>query len=228
MRLLGFPPGVAALLICFNRFHNYIAGELATINEGGRFTLMNPRAMNDELKAKYKTPEAKRDNDLFQTARLITCGLYVNIILVDYVRTILNLNQSQSEWLLDPRANPEMKFGPSGIPEGVGNQVSVEFNLVYRWHSAISARDEQWSIDFFKQRFPDKDVEKLTVDEIKTDFVKFLLAAEKIPPAERTFEGLKRNKDGSFKDEDLVKILTDSTEDVACTLNIIVLSMRIY
>lgn len=28
-RLLGFPPGVGALLIMFNRYHNYIVGRLA-------------------------------------------------------------------------------------------------------------------------------------------------------------------------------------------------------
>lgn len=62
VRLLGFPPGVAALLISFNRFHNSTAKQLAIINEGGRFSYMNePPADADKL---------KRDNDLFQTARL--------------------------------------------------------------------------------------------------------------------------------------------------------------
>ena len=42
----------------------------------------------------------KYDNDLFQTGRLITCGLYINIILVDYVRTIINLNRTDSRWNL--------------------------------------------------------------------------------------------------------------------------------
>lgn len=70
IRLLGFPPGVATLLVCFNRFHNYIAGELATINEAGRFTLIPENLFSPDLRRKYGTPEAKRDNDLFQTARL--------------------------------------------------------------------------------------------------------------------------------------------------------------
>jgi len=67
-RLLGFPPGVAALLIAFNRFHNFVAGQLAEINEGGRFALK--ARLTDEEVRKYKTAEGKRDNDLFQTARL--------------------------------------------------------------------------------------------------------------------------------------------------------------
>ena len=37
VRLLSFPPGVGALLIMFNRFHNYAVEQLALINEGNRF-----------------------------------------------------------------------------------------------------------------------------------------------------------------------------------------------
>lgn len=62
-RILGFPPGVAALLICFNRFHNYVAVQLKEINEGGRFS-PNPILKTDEERAH------KIDHDLFQTARL--------------------------------------------------------------------------------------------------------------------------------------------------------------
>jgi linoleate 8R-lipoxygenase / 9,12-octadecadienoate 8-hydroperoxide 8R-isomerase len=54
-RLELFPPGVAALMVCFNRFHNYIVQQLALVNEGGRFT---------------STAGTNVDNDLFHTARL--------------------------------------------------------------------------------------------------------------------------------------------------------------
>lgn len=64
-RLLAFPPGVATLLVCFNRFHNYVAQQLAVINEGDRFTIAEEAKENPEDKRFQK-----RDNDLFQTARL--------------------------------------------------------------------------------------------------------------------------------------------------------------
>ena len=35
-------------------------------------------------------------------------------------------------------------FDSEGIPRGVGNQVSAEFNMMYHWHAAISNQDEQW------------------------------------------------------------------------------------
>ena len=61
-RILGFPPGVSALLVTFNRFHNYVAGELKRINEGGRFS-PNPRLSKEDA-------ERKIDKDLFNVARL--------------------------------------------------------------------------------------------------------------------------------------------------------------
>lgn len=61
-RILGFPPGVSALLVMFNRFHNYAVGELKRINEKGTFS-PNPRLSKEDA-------EKKIDNDLFNTARL--------------------------------------------------------------------------------------------------------------------------------------------------------------
>jgi hypothetical protein len=85
-RILGFPPGVGVLLVCFNRYHNYIVDEMAQINEHGRFSQpnldaikVNVRAVNpkwtdaqisQEAQKKYDTYVTKRDENLFQTARL--------------------------------------------------------------------------------------------------------------------------------------------------------------
>lgn len=83
----------------------------------------------------------------------ITCGLYVNIVLGDYVRTILNLNDNSidSDWNLDPREAFTSIFDPEGTPKGIGNQVSAEFNFIYRWHCAISNRDEVWMSQFMTE-----------------------------------------------------------------------------
>jgi linoleate 8R-lipoxygenase/9,12-octadecadienoate 8-hydroperoxide 8R-isomerase len=53
-RLELYPPGVTALLVCFNRFHNYVAAQLLEINEAGKFNNDSPTL----------------DEDLFQTSRL--------------------------------------------------------------------------------------------------------------------------------------------------------------
>ncbi|KAI9776651.1 MAG: hypothetical protein M1839_009457 [Geoglossum umbratile] len=201
-RILGFPPGVSALLVTFNRFHNYVVDNLAAINEGGRFS---------------GPDKSKRDNDLFQTGRLITCGLYVNIILVDYLRAILNLGRTTSTWSLDPRVNNNNIFDAQGTPKGIGNQVSVEFNLIYRWHSCISKRDEKWTEDFFKTNFPNVDPQKASPRELGAALMAWDATIDQ-DPGKRVFGGLKRtgaDGAGPFKDEELVKIIYEGIEDTA-------------
>lgn len=208
-RVYALPAGVSVLLLCFNRFHNYVASQLKIINEGNRFS-RDPQ----------QSPEAaqkKVDEDLFQTARLITCGLYVNIILHDYVRTILNLHATDSSWTLDPRTDCESIFDEHGVPSGIGNQVSVEFNLVYRWHSTISERDATWVEDLYHDIFGTNDITPYLRD--RAQFYKKVgpwfaeIKAKK--PEEREHRDFRRRKDGRFNDEDLVNILAESTRDVA-------------
>ncbi|KAH8646471.1 fatty acid oxygenase [Tricladium varicosporioides] len=194
-RIVGQPPGVGALLICFNRFHNYVVGQLAEINENKRFSL--PTGKESDPAA-----TAQRDNDLFQTGRLVTCGLYVNIILKDYVRVILNLNST-----FDP-------FDTQGIPKGIGNQVSIEFNLIYRWHGTISDKNAKWTEDFFKAIFPGIDPQAMTQQQL-LDGVKAWGHHLDADPGKWEVGGLKRNAGGGFDDADLVRLLTEETEDVA-------------
>ncbi|KAI1417225.1 linoleate diol synthase precursor [Hypoxylon sp. FL1857] len=208
--LLGFPPGVGVFLIMFNRFHNYVVTQLAGINEGGRFTKPASTEDNGNWDA-WK----KYDNDLFQTGRLITCGLYVNIILKDYVRTILNVNRSGSTWDLDPRSREKKNlFNTDPAPQATGNQVSVEFNLVYRWHSALSRRDEKWINEDFRKQLGGADPAKASVDEVMRALARY---RQSIPynPEEREFGDLRRGSDGTYSDDDLVDILTASIEDIA-------------
>jgi len=209
-RLLFFPPGVGCLLIMFNRFHNHVVENLAKINENNRFPKPSPpqEGADEASTKKYEAALKKYDEDLFQTGRLITCGLYVNIILIDYVRTILNLNVTDSNWQLNPRA--EIK----GVDVAVGNQVSAEFNLVYRWHSTLSDRDEKWTVALFNDLFPGRDPKSID----QTEFLKGLEGVYRKTspdPQQRNFAGLTRNADGTLPDDDLVKILTDSIEDCA-------------
>ncbi|KAE8144928.1 heme peroxidase [Aspergillus avenaceus] len=204
-RALGFPPGVGVILIMFNRFHNYVVEQLASINERGRFT--KPEETDTKKYATY-------DNDLFQTGRLVTCGLYVNIVLKDYVRTILNINRTDSVWSLDPRT--EMKDGILGeaANQATGNQVSAEFNVVYRWHSCISERDDKWTQDLYKEMFPQRDARTVSLNEFVRTMGRWEAALSE-QPQDRPFAGLQRNPDGTFDDEALVNIFVESVEDCA-------------
>lgn len=204
-RILGQPPGVSVLLIMFNRFHNFVVEKLALINENDRFH--TPEAGDERAAAKY-------DNDLFQTGRLITCGLYVNCILKDYVRTILNINRIDSTWSLDPRSETGKSLFQGAAGEGGGNQVSVEFNLIYRWHSCISERDERFLEKSFTKLFPGKDPSEVDIQKILKVVAK-RAAAMPEDPQKRSFADMERGADGSFSDDELVGILTESVEDRA-------------
>ncbi|TWU75932.1 hypothetical protein ED733_006304 [Metarhizium rileyi] len=206
-RLIANPPGVCVLLIMFNRFHNYVVTNLASINEGDRFAKPAPHMEGDALAAAWK----KYDEDLFQTARLVTSGLYINITLVDYVRNIINLNRLDTQWTLDPRQEMGVAKGTSkGAESGVGNVVSAEFNLCYRWHSCISEMDDKWIQDFYVQLLGDNYGE-MNLQKLFAAVKRYELTIPE-DPAERTFNGFARGPDGRFNDDELVNAISTAIE----------------
>lgn len=144
----------------------------------------------------------------------------------DYVRTILNLNRTDDNWQLDPRVN--IVDGP---PVGTGNQCAAEFNLVYRWHSAVSHRDDLWTQQLFKEMFPSI----AAADAHKQEHMyKFLGALQQLQakteskePNERHWPALQEERmdrvetgpfAGNFKDDELAELLISSIEDCANTM----------
>lgn len=104
--------------------------------------------------------------------------------------------------------------GNDGATQFIGNQVSAEFNLVYRWHSAISQRDEKWTQGIFHKMFPGKSPGEITED----DFIKGMGDWERVlphDPIDRPLAGLKRTSEGKFKDDELAAIFASSVEDCA-------------
>ncbi|PFH61671.1 hypothetical protein XA68_16681 [Ophiocordyceps unilateralis] len=210
-RLLGQPAGVSVLLVLYSRFHNYVCDMLLQINEEGRFT---PACTTESNASDRAIALAKQDHDLFNTARLIVGGLYVNISIHDYLRAITNTHRSDSDWTLDPRVQGT---AADGTPHAVGNQVSVEFNLLYRFHACISKKDERWINDFFLKLFPGRkpeDLQKISASDLHGALMKLLEEAPK-DPSLRDIGDMKRQADGTFKDEDLVRVLGEAMEDPA-------------
>ncbi|CAO3650158.1 unnamed protein product [Cunninghamella echinulata] len=136
-RLVIQPPGVAAFLILFSRNHNYIAQQLLEKNENGRFSYGPGKAL---------ATEKDLDEELFQTARLVNNACYVNVIIHDYIRTILGTTQD-SDFILDPLATPSYPV--------YGNEVSIEFNVIYRWHAAIGKEDDDWLTAVMARLWPE-------------------------------------------------------------------------
>ncbi|TEB25040.1 heme peroxidase [Coprinellus micaceus] len=187
-RLLHMPPASCALLVLMSRNHN-----TWTSND-------KQKAANDDEKPRNKEMEAQ-DEEIFQRARLVNCGYFMHIILGDYVGAILGLVRDGSSWRLDPLM-PIRNSSHELEPVGEGNVVSVEFNLLYRWHATLSAKDAEWTTEMTC-----KDV---TIDDFKNAAHKHLIPDD--DPKKWTFGGLKRGSNGSFSDDDLANILHNATE----------------
>ena len=115
-------------------------------------------------------------------------------------------------------------FSRVDIPTATGNQTSVEFNLIYRWHSAVSARDEGWANAYFKKVFHDDDINEMSSEYFMKGIRDWGKTIDR-DPGQREFAGLSRGENGKFDDEALVKILQDSTEDIAGEFTIIMYSL---
>ena len=146
----------------------------------------------------------------------VTCGIYINIIMFDYVRAILGLNLTGNLWELDIRATGPHVYSSQGAPTGIGNQVSCEFNLLYRWHSAISDRDDKWTTEFTQKLFPGKDIHKLSLEEYVGGLQGWLAKIDPDPSKRNlNMDTVVRGPDGKFDDATLVKVIQESIEDCA-------------
>ncbi|GAA6058664.1 hypothetical protein JCM10212_004075 [Sporobolomyces blumeae] len=205
-RLFLMPPSTCALMVVFSRNHNWIVDKLMQINQNDRFKPFD--SLDDNAKK-------QQDEDLFQTARLVNCGWFLQVIFGDYIRVILNVNRTDSTWALIPTGEIKSLVG-GDVGRGTGNAVSVEFDLLYRWHTAVGKKDTEW-IEGLMRRYSQTPFDQMTPDDFRKIYVG--LSREMGEDVKKwTFGGLKRQGEdgtGRFLDEDLVRVLTEATEEVA-------------
>ncbi|KAK5080999.1 hypothetical protein LTR05_008316 [Lithohypha guttulata] len=166
----------------------------------------------------YDAAWDKLDDDLFNTARLITCGMYIQVAIHDYLRALMGFHQFNTNFTLDPRSEIDHK----NVSRGIGNQVTVEFNLLYRFHCAISQRDEAYTEEYIKAGFHVKDAKDVSVKQFidATKDKKAYDEAHPVEPKDQTF-GLYDPKHhfardpitGLFNDADMIKELTSAMDD---------------
>ncbi|KAF8879251.1 heme peroxidase [Infundibulicybe gibba] len=201
--LLFLPPAASALLVIFCRNHNYIAENLLKINERGCWK--DPQKIDDPA------VRAKQDEEIFQTARLVNGGHFMSVIMGDYVAGFLGLAKGSS-WKMNAFDPIKDKNGIE-VTRGQGNHCSVEFNVLYRWHTTTSKADEKWTEDFFSKSFNDKPFEELTPKDFIGELLSTLKQLEE--PRKRKIPGLKRGPDDKYSDDDIAKILQNATESPA-------------
>ncbi|CAE6433839.1 unnamed protein product [Rhizoctonia solani] len=208
-RLVFLPPAAGALLVIWNRNHNFIAHNVLKVNEQNRWTDPPPE---DQKK------RDQQEKEIFETARLINCGSFMSVIFGDYVAGFLGLSREGSSWSMQP-FDP-IKGAEGEVGRGQGNHCSVEFNLLYRWHAVTSEADEKWTNDIFSKVFTKKPSEVELPDfyealgRLRSGDVDESLRVDP-DPRKRNFGGIKRGPNGRFSDTDLAKILHDSTESGA-------------
>lgn len=67
----------------------------------------------------------KQEEEIFQTARLVNCGWFANVVFSDYFSAILGLVRQGSSWSLNPFEEIR-KSDHSFVERGQGNACSVE------------------------------------------------------------------------------------------------------
>ncbi|KAF8307548.1 heme peroxidase [Clavulina sp. PMI_390] len=191
-RILSLPRGVTALLVMFNRNHNYLADMLLAINERGHWS--------SDLASLTPAQIQQQDYEIFNTARLINAFTYANVVMGDYLAGILGTVRDGSSWTLD--IGGERREADHTILErGAGNSCSVEFNVLYRLHPAMSAEDAAFTEQLFRSPLlfgPDANFDEITPElfELK---VSGLSLGRPIDPA--TFKSMSEDQRNALKDD---------------------------
>lgn len=197
-RMAMMPRATAALAVLFSRSHNIIAKRIYEVNENHRF---------DDLEGE------PLDEELFGIARLVNCGLFLHIILRDYIPVILNTNDA--EWYVNPLDQIKNIAGVGSLERGIGNSVAAEFSVLYRWHAAVSQMDQKWMDDFFEAQFPGKRPEEVTSREFVEAAASLKDQFVDTDPSEWHLHNWERDGQGKFNDAVLAEVIKSAVSDVA-------------
>lgn len=141
-------------------------------------------------------------------------GYFATVVLRDYVAAILNTPRANSEWSLDLGA--EIRSLGKRVERGTGNVVSIEFAVLYHWHAALSAADDQWMQEILHEYLPElRSVDDMTVDMFKKVMMMHGHTLKDTKPHLWTFGGLERGEDGRFNDIELGELIKDCIDEPA-------------
>jgi hypothetical protein len=157
---------------------------------------------------------------LFKSDVRITCGLYANIILNDFVSTLVGIPDLDTAWLLDPALGETTKSLANDRTPPTGNQVSCEFSLLSQWHMLMSPGDEKWMQGSLSHVFPGGHPATASVEDFQLGISGYL-GALPADPAKRGVGNLVRGSEGTFDNDALLQILSASTEDCAGNLELL-------
>ncbi|KAF8344879.1 heme peroxidase [Amanita rubescens] len=120
-RLEMFPDSVPALLVLWNRYHNYVAKQLFSHNEHDRWeepTKLSPGRCSIQ------------DKEIFNIARSITCIHFMNVIKEDFLKVLIGMPMA------GPSARLDVLYDVRGKEDYKKNYLSsMESQLLYSFSS---------------------------------------------------------------------------------------------
>ncbi|KJA24877.1 hypothetical protein HYPSUDRAFT_38235 [Hypholoma sublateritium FD-334 SS-4] len=184
-RLFFLPRASAVLLILFNRHHNYIARRLQLHGE------------------------ALQDDDIFEMARYINCAHFRKIVQEDILRPLVGLSTVGPGHKSDVLSQlPEVPPISASKPEF---KSFVEAALLYDLSPIMSGND----ISYVESTLHDMvNVKADTISPSEFD-AKVYTATANLNKRRQNHAGLQRGRNGRFADNDLARILYESTETPA-------------
>ncbi|KAF8687851.1 hypothetical protein AX14_003638 [Amanita brunnescens Koide BX004] len=196
-RLDMLPDSVPALLVLWNRYHNYVAKQLLSFNEDDEWK--DP----DEL---TREESFTQDNEIFRKARSITCIHFVNVVREDFLKGLVGMP------MVGPSAQVDILYDVRGLTnDKAGYFSSVESHLLYSVSSQLSAIDGS-SLGFqFSSFAPSSFASEVHARLKKKNEASVNPDVTHIRRYNRV-GNLGRNKDGYFEDNDLAELLFHAIE----------------
>jgi hypothetical protein len=132
----------------------------------------------------------------------------------DFVSTLVGIPELNTGWLLDPSVGGATESLAAEWTPTTGNQVSCEFSLLCQFHMLMSDRDDKRMQGIMNEILPGIDPATSSLEDFQRRLLGYLAALE-ADPSKRRCGDLIRGSDGTFDNDALLKVLTESTQDCA-------------
>ncbi|KIM75809.1 hypothetical protein PILCRDRAFT_665455 [Piloderma croceum F 1598] len=208
---LFLSPVVSALLILWNRNHNYIAHRLLENNEQKRWR--DPSTLPSPIGDEPHPESTIQDDEIFKMARLINRQAFRNVVVEDFLKGLLGLANVGSSAGLDLFKESASNVEENGA-EGRGRTSGVEFDLLYNWSAMASLSEVERAQKGMARLFPGKSVDAITLDDFEAA-IETSRAEMNQDPRNHGIPGLRRGDDGRFSDNDIARVLQTATESIA-------------